>query len=645
MKRLSVLIAAICLTAAALAALYVAAPAGAAPPRDAPQQNRSAPRSACGVQRIDTRVSPDPARVCEPAAVDVTMAITCPPMLPVHMVIAIDRSKSIADPTVSQILRDIQQSARAVIDALDFEAHPDNKVGVVSHGFRVTVETELTHQKSRVIGAVNGVKYLASDIGEDPGKAVEQAQKMLEDERGATSPIEIILLYGDGCDPSVAGCPAAAKRAAAQADGRGMAVMAMCYTQSDRETCSTSYRQMVSRPNYYFEASGQIPGRVKDVADQGKALAVTSLSILDKLAPGFTYVAGSGRPAPRVAGQDLTFAYGVPAGSAALTVGQVITAQYRAQPGAEGKAPLRLPASAVNLTDNLNRAADAIPLPTRDVDVGPCVVETPTPSATATREASPTAQDTPTPSRTPTPADTSTPTRTPTPLWTPTPTRTPTAAATSTPETVIAYLPIVMRAVCKPAEVHTDVALVIDASSSMSEQSGGGAKIDAAKAAAIAFVDVLRLGQDQAAVISFNSRERFETGLTGDRAALQRAINGIQTGAGTRIDLALAAAGGVLRGEGHREGNNRAVVLLTDGLPDAGTAGAALAAAADLKGGGVFVYTIGLGEDVDADLLRQIATSPSSYLRAPTADQLTAIYRGIAGALPCPAGVFWYDTP
>jgi Mg-chelatase subunit ChlD len=498
----------------------------------------------------------------------------------------------------------------------------------------VTVETELTPQKSRAIGAINGVKYQDSDLGEDPAEAVDAAVRMLEDGRGTGSPIEIILLYGDGCDASVAGCPSASKRAASQADSRGMAVMLMCYKDSTRQTCATSYRQMASQNNFYFENEGQIPNRVKELADKGKQLSVGSLAFLEKLAPGFSFVAGSGVPVPQVNGQDLTFNF------KDLLPGQVITAKYRVQPKAEGKQPLR-GASAINLTDSLNRAADALPVPPHEVTIGPCVVETPTPTTTPTTAATATRTPSATPRASDTPAATHTPADTPVPTLTRTPTPAPSATATATPESVAVYLPITVRQVCKPGEVHTDVILIIDASSSMREPSGTTTKLDAARKAALDFVDNLQLGQDQAAVVSFNAQARLDLPLSRDRAALERAINGISTAAGTRIDLALERAGQELASGRPIAGNNRAVILLTDGRTDAGTSDRALAAAASLKSGKAAIYTIGLGADVDAVFLRQIASSPLMYLEAPTADQLAGIYEEIAGSLPCPGGVFW----
>ncbi|MFN2115150.1 MAG: VWA domain-containing protein, partial [Anaerolineae bacterium] len=51
---------------------------------------------------------------------------------------------------------------------------------------------------------------------------------------------------------------------------------------------------------------------------------------------------------------------------------------------------------------------------------------------------------------------------------------------------------------------------------------------------------------------------------------------------------------------------------------------------------GVTLVTIGLGSDVDDELLESIATEPRYYFKAPNAEDLVAIYREIAVVIPCP---------
>ena len=109
---------------------------------------------------------------------------------------------------------------------------------------------------------------------------------------------------------------------------------------------------------------------------------------------------------------------------------------------------------------------------------------------------------------------------------------------------------------------------------------------------------------------------------------------------GTRIDLALDVAAGILAGQSSRPQNNKVLVLLTDGRPDQGSEGLMLEAAGR-AGSGREVYVVGLGDEVGADLMRQVASRPENYLAAPGPEELRAVYEAVAGQLPCPGGVLW----
>jgi len=254
---------------------------------------------------------------------------------------------------------------------------------------------------------------------------------------------------------------------------------------------------------------------------------------------------------------------------------------------------------------------------------------------------------TPTPEATPEPATSTTvPTEVPTisPTGTAAPTASPTAtaslAASATPTRGAtpsrrAHLPIAMRGFCFPAQrPRADIVLVLDTSNSMA-----GAKLDAARTAAATFVDLINLPRDRAAIVSFNAQAQLEAGLTGSRAVLDRALGALSPAPGTRIDLGLAAALGELRGPRARGDAVAVAILLTDGRPDAGTAGDALAAADRARAAGVAVFTIGLGADVDGALLARVAGDPIRYAFAPDAGDLERIYRQLAGGIPCLVGV------
>jgi hypothetical protein len=75
-------------------------------------------------------------------------------------------------------------------------------------------------------------------------------------------------------------------------------------------------------------------------------------------------------------------------------------------------------------------------------------------------------------------------------------------------------------------------------------------------------------------------------------------------------------------------------VLLTDGLNNDGQP-PVLAEGDALRADGILVYTVGLGPEVDEELLRAVATSPDGYFASPTAADLAWIYRQIAARLAC----------
>lgn len=250
---------------------------------------------------------------------------------------------------------------------------------------------------------------------------------------------------------------------------------------------------------------------------------------------------------------------------------------------------------------------------------------------------------TPTPIPTDTPTPTNTPTNTPTPTFTPT--HTPTA--TPTPKPQPAYLPITYRLwpeevkppPCVPEEQTIDVGLVIDTSNSMRDptQAGGKVKLDAAIEAALEIVDLLK-ATDQATVVGFNATSRVVSPLTNDKSQLRDALQGLPSfqAGGTEIDAGLTAAFGELSSGRHRAGNKRSIILVTDGAQSAGDTQAVIAAANAAKAAGVTIVSVGLGADVDAGLLTQVATAPNLYFPAPNAEDLVRIYREVARLIPCP---------
>jgi len=260
----------------------------------------------------------------------------------------------------------------------------------------------------------------------------------------------------------------------------------------------------------------------------------------------------------------------------------------------------------------------------------------------------PTDTPTPTSTETPVPTDTPTPTSTPRASATATPSATPTATNTPSPtaEPRPIYMPLALHERCDPTQQRIDVALVIDASTSMNEPTRlGRPKIAAALEAARAFLDLLSLegpSSDQAAIVAFNAQAQLLAPLTNDRAALEAALDAITLAQQTRLDLAVAAGAEALAdGTRRRSTNQQVLVLLTDGRANPVPVEAAVEQAALAKAADITLFTIGLGEDLDAEGLAAMASTPSGFLRAPDAEDLAEAYGEVARSIPCPASAWW----
>jgi Mg-chelatase subunit ChlD len=226
------------------------------------------------------------------------------------------------------------------------------------------------------------------------------------------------------------------------------------------------------------------------------------------------------------------------------------------------------------------------------------------------------------------------PTATPTASATPTPSATLTPSPSPTPPVYHSYLPLLLVERNKAQAAPADILLVIDRSSSMR-----GAKLEAARAAAARFVDLVDLGHSRVAILQFDVQTEILSELTGDAAVLHRALDRLEIGSGTRIDRALDSAAALID---RREDLARAavVVLLTDGLQVVEPEGVE-PAAARLAAAGVARFFIGLGADLDAAALLRWSGASDRFFAAPDASDLRAIYEAIARAIPCAAADYW----
>ena len=173
----------------------------------------------------------------------------------------------------------------------------------------------------------------------------------------------------------------------------------------------------------------------------------------------------------------------------------------------------------------------------------------------------------------------------------------------------------------------------------------GRTKLSAAVEAASGFVDAMSMPRDQAAVVVFNEDAPVLQGLTGRRADVKQGLREIphRVRELTRIDLGIEAGHIELVGANRNPMNRPVMIVLTDGLSNPVPASTAVRKAQDAQRDGITIFTIGLGKDDELNVpeLREIASKPEYFYRAPDGEDLLAIYREIAAEIPCPKEAFW----
>lgn len=201
---------------------------------------------------------------------------------------------------------------------------------------------------------------------------------------------------------------------------------------------------------------------------------------------------------------------------------------------------------------------------------------------------------------------------------------------TGTPDGATVTLSVTGEGEAEIVSYPVDVMLVIDRSGSMSS-----GKLDAAKNAAWTFVNQLKQ-TDKSGLVSFGDEARLDQRLTFDHWRTKDAIYGLQHGGWTAMGDGIAVAQGeiVLRARGD---SAHVMIVLSDGESNRGWD--PIEAADDAKAEGTIIYTIGLGNDADEDVLKEVATSPDHYYYAPDANDLLEIYEDISEQVSSYAGV------
>ena len=194
------------------------------------------------------------------------------------------------------------------------------------------------------------------------------------------------------------------------------------------------------------------------------------------------------------------------------------------------------------------------------------------------------------------------------------------------------------NALCPPQVVTgapLDVTLVIDHSGSMESiiesligpLIGLRSKLYRAREAAKTLIDQLDPKTDQVAVVQFDTAAQLVHPLTSRFDAVRRAIDSISGGTSTTLHAGLERGRLELMSVNRNPNAAAIMIILSDGQSDRGEAVKAARAAKD---DGIRIVSVGVGSDVDTELMIQIANSADDYHFSPEGSDLQEIYLAIA---------------
>lgn len=205
--------------------------------------------------------------------------------------------------------------------------------------------------------------------------------------------------------------------------------------------------------------------------------------------------------------------------------------------------------------------------------------------------------------------------------------------------------------------IPVDVALLIDVSGSMNnDQSNPPQPLTDAKNAAIDFVGRLT-ENDRTGLITFATGASLLERFSNKHEETQTRINGIQILpeeelGSTNMGDAIREATSIFENDTlDRTNAKQVIILLTDGIAnepeDPGGEPYALQHVAKAKSNGYTVYTIGIGEGVNAPFLRQLATPETDtddkyFFKAASSKDLSGIYANISDSI-CERGAAIID--
>ena len=131
---------------------------------------------------------------------------------------------------------------------------------------------------------------------------------------------------------------------------------------------------------------------------------------------------------------------------------------------------------------------------------------------------------------------------------------------------------------------------------------------------------------------------RTDQTLTDNQPALLAAVNNLKLAPATHYLPALDAAQVKFQSSRIRPGAGKVMIFISDGEPNgSGTKDQIRAEAGLIKTGGVTTFTIGIGDpnDMDVQLLQDMASGSNRFVNAQTQSDLEKVLNAISDAVTC----------
>jgi uncharacterized protein YegL len=175
---------------------------------------------------------------------------------------------------------------------------------------------------------------------------------------------------------------------------------------------------------------------------------------------------------------------------------------------------------------------------------------------------------------------------------------------------------------------------------SLSSGQGNQIKIDAAKDAALSFLESVQVGINpdiQVGLISFSDSVTVINTLTSDKNSLTNAINSLSANGNTAIGDAIQTAVERIRQE--RDPNASCfIVLMTDGMSNSDKIAQPSQAAQSAAQNNIVVDAVAFGSDADVNTCQSISGAGNGqYFYAATGNQLVSSFQKIASSIVSPA--------